>query len=333
MSAYASVDNTLSQGLFSPDEIRHLMRVEYQRALRYDYPITMMLIEVDRLEALSDLYGSDSRQEILEAVVSLLRVSTRRSDFLGCMRGERIMTLFPHTPRSAVTPLAGRLLAGCRDLVFRTGRRVLRVTLSIGVTTPRGGEADFERFVSFAEEALAHAVRTGGDRFVESAGASELIDALREQLEDEERSLAEADPATPAGRSPGELRERIRDLFRALGQASPEMRRLERDVAAAAEEGLVLARHADPAGELIEQEEQIETLEQRVQKLKQLLDDAQRELARIAERKGLDSGVASIYRAVQGLDPGDAQFERKKEVLTLMFEANLALRKKFEGPS
>ena len=161
MSANASVSFTRSGGLFSPDEIRYLMRVEHLRAVRYDYPITMMLIEVDRLEALSDLYGSDSRQEILEAVVSLLRTSTRRSDFLGTMRGDRIMTLFPHTPRSAVTPLAGRLLAGCRDLVFRTGRRVLRVTLSIGVTTPRGGDEDFERFVSFAEEALAHAVKSG----------------------------------------------------------------------------------------------------------------------------------------------------------------------------
>ena len=37
-------------GLFSLSQIQHLMRVEFNRAQRYEYPITCMLIAVDRLD-------------------------------------------------------------------------------------------------------------------------------------------------------------------------------------------------------------------------------------------------------------------------------------------
>ena len=52
------------------------------------------------------------------------------------------------------------------------------------------------------------------------------------------------------------------------------------------------------------------------------------ELLQVARMKGLESGVASIYRTVQGLDTEETDFARKQEMLTLLFEANVELRKK-----
>lgn len=347
MSGFASVNFSESdQGLFSPAEIEHLMRVDYERAVRYRYPITLMLIEVDRLETVHDLYGHESKEEVLQAVISLLRSITRASDVLGCMRYERIMAVFPHTPKEAVSALAGRLLAGCRDLEFRSGSRSLRASLSIGVTAPRGQEPDFERFVRNAEEALAFAVRSGGDRFVENQAASDAIDALRQELETEERRLVEVhrelvQPAggptieAPAAGGPSieeppqaALGERIRNLFRAMAEESPEMQRLEREVASAAERGVQQARDAAVSRSVSEHEEEIDVLERRLQRLKDLLDQAELELHRIAERKGVDAGIASIYRTVQGLTGEEFDYESRKEMLALMFEANVVLQRK-----
>src|SRR5262245_1830951 len=126
MSAFPTVNFGQSEsGQFSPEEIRRLMEIEVARSQRYDYPLSLLLAEVDRLESLHDLYGVDSKQRIVRSVLSLLRSSTRSSDVLGSTRGERLLVLFPHTSRAAISVVARRLLSGCRELEFRGDGRIL----------------------------------------------------------------------------------------------------------------------------------------------------------------------------------------------------------------
>jgi diguanylate cyclase (GGDEF)-like protein len=183
------------QGLFSPVEIHQLMRIEYERAVRYGYPFTLMLIEVDRLEYLHDLYGYESKAEILEAVVALLRTITRVSDVLGCMQDDRVMAVFPHLSGESVAPLAGRLLRGCRDLEFESDGRVLRATLSVGVSVSHKHETpDFDRFIETAHEALGYALEAGGDRYVVREAAAAMIEDIRDELTLEASRLRAARP-------------------------------------------------------------------------------------------------------------------------------------------
>ena len=84
MSAFANATFSSSQAdLFTPEEIRTLMRGEFDRAQRYRFPIVCMMVGVDRIESLSDLYGYDSKRDILNSVSDLLKGVTRASDFLG----------------------------------------------------------------------------------------------------------------------------------------------------------------------------------------------------------------------------------------------------------
>ena len=328
------------QGLFSPDEIQRLMRIEYQRSLRYEYPISLMLVEVDRLEYLHDLYGLESREEILQAVVAQLRSITRASDFLGCMNNDRLMALFPHSEDRAAAAIAGRLLRNCRELSFESNGRTLRITLSAGLAsvTP-GREVDFDKFVESAEEGLRFASECGGDRYVRREAAADMIEELRAELEAEARMLREEHVSIAAPipviedlptRSVG---DRIRELFRALPDRSEELAKLEEDVVLFAQESVRLAREHAVAEKVGEHAVQVDVLERRVTKLKELLDTTEDELLRVAALKGVDSGIASVYRSVQGLSEDEEDFDRKKEVLTILFEANVELRKKIRGES
>src|SRR5262245_48812910 len=167
MSGFPAVNFGSSEsGLFSPEEIGRLMQSEYQRSLRYGYPLTLLCVEIDRLESLHDLYGVDSEQRILRAVTALLRSATRASDALGTARGQRLLVLLPHTPREGALAVARRLLAGCRELEFRGDGRNLRASLSIGIAV-RVGEGDLAHLTACAEEALRAALAAGGDRSVE----------------------------------------------------------------------------------------------------------------------------------------------------------------------
>ena len=70
---------TGAPGLFSLSQITHLMRVEFSRAQRYNYPIACVLLAIDRLSELRELYGYDSKEAILDETVRLTIESDRQS--------------------------------------------------------------------------------------------------------------------------------------------------------------------------------------------------------------------------------------------------------------
>lgn len=166
--ARSSESQDAESGLFSLAQIMHLMRVEFGRAQRYGYPLTVLAIGVDRIGHLRDLYGYDAKEAILDEVGRLLVAETRTCDFLGRMMDERLLAVIPHTGAEGARVLAARLLAGVRALKFESGQKGIAVTISIGATSM--GDARpmfFDTLVATAENALADAADSGGDRLVQ----------------------------------------------------------------------------------------------------------------------------------------------------------------------
>lgn len=69
----------------------------------------------------------------------------------------------------------------------------------------------------------------------------------------------------------------------------------------------------------------IDVYERRIQKLMDSLRRAEDALRSVSEGQH-PQGIASIYRTVQGLAPQDSAFHLKRELLSQMLEANLALK-------
>lgn len=153
--------------LFSLAQIQHLMRVEFDRAQRYGYPVSCMFLAVDRLGHLRDLYGYDAKEEILASVIELLKRETRASDFLGRTADDRLVVVVPHTGREGMPALLDRLIAGVARLEFNSEGRSIPITVSIGVSVDDKGEAlFFDAMFQAAGEALADAIERGGGRAV-----------------------------------------------------------------------------------------------------------------------------------------------------------------------
>jgi diguanylate cyclase (GGDEF)-like protein len=154
-------------GVFSLSQIRHLMRVEFGRAQRYGYPLSALVIGVDRLESLRDLYGYEFREAVLEAVIELLQQETRTCDYLGRLMDDRLMAILPHTTAEGAEATARRILAAARKLAFPSDAGALRITLSIGSSHYEDDNTlFFDSLVEAAEAALGEALRAGGDRCV-----------------------------------------------------------------------------------------------------------------------------------------------------------------------
>jgi len=165
-----------SGGLFSLTQIRHLMRVEFGRAQRYGFPITCMMVEIDRLGYLRDLYGYDLKEMVLEDVIKTLQEQTRGCDYLGRQVDDRLMAVMPHTDQAGAESAAQRLLDAVKKLKFDVEGRSLEVTLTIGSAISSGtGALFFDQLVDAAENALNEASMAGGDRIsLQAVHADEL---------------------------------------------------------------------------------------------------------------------------------------------------------------
>jgi diguanylate cyclase (GGDEF)-like protein len=316
--------------LFTPSEVRKLMRIEFERAQRYRYAVSCMVIQVDRLEHLHTVHGFESKTEVLQRVVDLVRSATRAGDLLGYLVEDRLVCIFPHTSARAVRGLSERLLSTSRALVFQVGPASLRITLSIGVShNEHPGELSFETLKRVAEEGLAVADAAGGDRWAET----ELYGIYEAQRSREEQPApAPALPQTQESGYRGALERMVAedgDLERAVGELVEDLleraSREARDELAA--EQASAPPEADPEKELAYQRE-IDLLRRRVGKLTESLGLTEQELLRLREFKGEDDGLSSVYREVQGLSLEDAKSELKKHLMSSIFEANLDLQSK-----
>jgi diguanylate cyclase (GGDEF)-like protein len=164
MSEYSSDPGA---GVFSLSQIRHLMRVEFGRAQRYGYPLSCLVIGIDRMDGLRDAHGYEFRETVVAAVIELLQQETRTCDYLGRLMDDRLMAILPHTTADGAQATARRILAAARKLAFPTSTESVRVTLSIGISHYEDDNTlFFDSLVEAAEGALAEAVKGGGDRLV-----------------------------------------------------------------------------------------------------------------------------------------------------------------------
>jgi diguanylate cyclase (GGDEF)-like protein len=162
-------DDGFDRGLFTLTQIQHLMRVEFNRAERYGYPVTCMVLSVDRLGHLRDLYGYQSKEDILMSIVKMLERETRSTDYVGRLADDRLLVVVPHTGEEGAKILARRVLVGARELGVVHEGNALEVSVSIGAShnQVQGGPIlYFDALMRAAEEAVAEATASGGDRFV-----------------------------------------------------------------------------------------------------------------------------------------------------------------------
>jgi diguanylate cyclase (GGDEF)-like protein len=314
------------QGIFTPLEIERRMRVEFERAQRHRYPIVCMLVAIDRLSQLQDLYGRESEQEILRSVLGVLRASTRDSDLLAPLADDRLLLLFPHTAPDVAAVLARRVLSQARKLRFERDGRTLGISLSIGVAHNQHEESlTFDTLVRVAEEGLAVADAAGGDRFVETElyQLYERRRRLESDREKREASFGKAAPPAPAA----SVQDRLRELLSGEGRDVGDLKGVDLDSVVRAIHSLREVGGGGVGGDLREARERIDVLERRIAKLVHVLGVTEEELQRVAALKGIDLGIASIYRTVQGIAQ-DATFrEQKLRMMRNIFEANLDLKR------
>jgi diguanylate cyclase (GGDEF)-like protein len=140
------------------------LKDELKRAQRFERPVALVLIDVDRFKQINDSRGHLVGDAVLQAVSSLLRANIRDEiDVLGRYGGDEFALILPETDAEGARVVSERLLDKVRDLVIHCQGGSARVTLSMGVAAwPEGGQ-DCLSLLQSADEALYVVKERGRD--------------------------------------------------------------------------------------------------------------------------------------------------------------------------
>ncbi len=132
------------------------------RAQREQTPISIILMDIDLFKQVNDQYGHQLGDKVLQEFSLRLKNSVRQYDILSRYGGEEFTLLLPNTNTSTAMIIAEKLRHTIAQPVFcLEGGAELAVTASFGVATIQDEDIDWQKFISFADQALYQAKENG----------------------------------------------------------------------------------------------------------------------------------------------------------------------------
>jgi diguanylate cyclase (GGDEF)-like protein/PAS domain S-box-containing protein len=133
---------------------------EIARARRYSHPLSMLLVDPDKLRELNDAHGTEFGDECLRALAWVCRQESRTTDVVGRVGGEEFAVLLPSTELSGGLVLAERIRERMARHVFPNSLDV-RCTVCVGVVELSDEATSVDALLTIADTAVLRAKQAG----------------------------------------------------------------------------------------------------------------------------------------------------------------------------
>ncbi len=176
LSRMAAIDGMT--GLFNRSHFLIMAETEFERSNRYQHPMSVMLLDIDRFKSINDSYGHDIGDRVIVEIANILRYMAREADLTARLGGEEFVVLLPETRVREAAVLAERLRAAISATPIPILGGEILLTASIGVSGYRGC-ASLGEVLKQADLALYKAKQSGRNRVCLATGKSGTDDGLR----------------------------------------------------------------------------------------------------------------------------------------------------------
>jgi diguanylate cyclase (GGDEF)-like protein/PAS domain S-box-containing protein len=125
-----------TDSLTSINTRRHLLelaRHEFNIAMRYRPPLTVLMFDIDDFKKINDTFGHAIGDQVLQRIIQIICAEIRSVDVIGRYGGDEFIILLPQTSTHEALPLAERIHASVAALQLETDKGLLSLTISIGI--------------------------------------------------------------------------------------------------------------------------------------------------------------------------------------------------------
>ena len=149
---------------------------ELARSARHDYPITLLMADLDELKRVNDEHGHERGDELLRTFAARLRRHFRRSDRLYRLGGDEFAAILPHADMRAFGRVLRKMGAAMQEA--RAGTGLNYADVSVGYATYPDEAVSQGDLVRLADERMYgqkrahHGARSGQLRAAGQASAT-----------------------------------------------------------------------------------------------------------------------------------------------------------------
>jgi diguanylate cyclase (GGDEF)-like protein/PAS domain S-box-containing protein len=169
-----SITDSLT-GLYNSRHFYSQIEVEIERAQRYQRPLSLLLLDVDKFKLFNDTYGHLEGDRVLSGLAQVIRDCIRLSDSAYRYGGEEFVAILPETDSAEAIRVAERLRSSFAEMKLTTmAGDETTMTVSIGVSCFRSGD-DAKEFIRRADAGTYAAKWQGRNKVVFNEGESGLV--------------------------------------------------------------------------------------------------------------------------------------------------------------
>jgi len=141
----------------------------FDQAVRYNRPVSLLMIDSDNLKAVNDLYGHEAGNRLLKMVAKCIETELRHTDVLARYGGDEFVALLPETAAARALEVAGRILKAVATAPLEFEGRRIETSVSIGLASyPEDGRS-IDAIQGRADRAMYLAKEQGRNRVVKFA--------------------------------------------------------------------------------------------------------------------------------------------------------------------
>jgi diguanylate cyclase (GGDEF)-like protein len=135
---------------------------EFNRALRYDNQLSIIMFDIDHFKKFNDVYGHQTGDEVLIATAAIIKRNCRLSDVPCRYGGEEISVILPQTNHEGAMLLAERIRVSVENFSLAHDGSMVQLTISGGVASLKAhNPANKDALIKMADQALYAAKKNG----------------------------------------------------------------------------------------------------------------------------------------------------------------------------
>lgn len=163
------------------DKLTNLYNRAYVEKIVQDHeelslPWSMMMIDLNGLKLINDVFGHEQGDQLLIAMANVLTESCRETDVVSRWGGDEFLILLPNTDYNECLSVCERIRLSCAEKKIRS---IPLLSAAIGMVTETEGRNYFSELFNVAEHRMYH------DKLVESRKVKkDIIVHMKEMLHD-----------------------------------------------------------------------------------------------------------------------------------------------------
>ena len=150
-------------GVYNRRYLEDTLKREIARAKRKNYPLSLIMLDVDKFKDINDTYGHKIGDEVVTALANMLKNSTREADCVSRYGGDEFVLVMPEMSKEHAYQRAEKWRKECKELEIKKSKKAIQFSISIGIATcPMDGETN-EALLDSVDQALYYAKQAGRD--------------------------------------------------------------------------------------------------------------------------------------------------------------------------